>query len=245
MRAIGASLATAVVLAAACVPPPRMCVAEAECGAQAACVAGRCVARGATPAIDSARRLLFSPVDVGWAHRGGGDGNGNGNATEGSPAVATLGRGDGAMLLLRFAIPLPRETNVLEAYLLLDRVPDATVDPAPIALHTARIVGAWDSRSLTWGAQPPIQEVGAPVTRVAGASGSTVRLEVREMLQRWRKREHDDFGLAVVADGRSTTGVTFALVPYDVPADRRDPVLATAAGARSELEGPRLEAYVR
>jgi hypothetical protein len=237
MRALAASLATAVVLTTACVPPPRMCVSEAECGTQAACVAGRCVARGATPAIDSARRLLFSPVDVGWAHRGG--------AADGSPAVATLGRGDGAMLLLRFAIPLPRETTVLEAYLLLDRVPDATVDPAPIALHTARIVGAWDSRSLTWGAQPPIQEVGGPVTRVAGASGSTVRLEVRELLQRWRKRERDDFGLAVVADGRSSTGVSFALVPYDVPADRRDPVLATAAGARSELEGPRLEAYVR
>jgi hypothetical protein len=149
------------------------------------------------------------------------------------------------MLFLRFAVPMPHETTVLEAYLLLDRIPDATVDLAPIALHTARVVGAWDSRSLTWGSQPSIQEVGAPVTRIAGGSGATVRLEVRELLQRWRKRERDDFGVAVVADGRSTTGVTFALAPYDVPADRRDPVLAAATGSRSQLEGPRLEAYVR
>ena len=239
MRRVGASLAAAVGLAVACVPPPRMCVSEAECGTSAACVAGRCVARGATPAIDSARRLLFAPVDVGWAHRGSGD------ASDGSLAVATLGRGDGATLFLRFEVPLPRETTVLEAYVLLDRVPDATVDPAPIALHTARVVGAWDSRSLTWGSQPPIEEVGAPVTRVAGASGATVRLEVRELLQRWRKRERDEFGLAIVAEGRSTTGVTFALAPSDVPADRRDPVLAASTGPRSQLEGPRLEAYVR
>jgi hypothetical protein len=149
------------------------------------------------------------------------------------------------MLFLRFAVPLPHETTVLEAYLLLDRIPDATVDPAPIALHTARVVSAWDSRSLTWGSQPSIEEVGAPVTRIAGGSGATVRLEVRELLQRWRKRERNDFGLAVVADGGSATGVTFALAPYDVPADRRDPVLAAATGPRSQLAGPRLEAYVR
>jgi hypothetical protein len=239
MKRLAAPFAALVALSAACVPPPRMCVVETECGSQSACVAGRCVARGATPAIDSARRLLFSPIDVGWTHRGGGE------TTDGSPAVGTLGRGDGAVLLLRFALPLPRETTVLEAYLLLDRIPDATTDPATLALHTARVVSAWDSRSLTWGSQPSIEEVGAPVTRIAGGAGTTVRLEVRELLQRWRKRERDDFGVAVVADGRSATGITFALAPYDVPADRRDPVLAAAGGPRSQLEGPRLEAYVR
>ncbi len=239
MRRLVVSLAAAVSLVCACVPSPRMCVSEAECGTQAACVAGRCVAKGATPAIDSARRLLFSPLDVGWAHRGGSD------EAEGTPATATLGRGDGAVLFLRFALPLPRETTVLEAYLLLDRVPDAASDPAPLALHTARVVSAWDSRSLTWGSQPSIEEVGAPVTRIVGAASATVRLEVRELLQRWRKRERDDFGIAVVAEGRSASGVTFALAPCDVPADRRDPVLATAAGPRSQLDGPRLEAYVR
>lgn len=239
MRVLGASVAAAVALAAACVPPPRMCVSEAECGTQAACVAGRCVARGATPAIDSARRLLFAPIDVAWTHRGAEDGS------EGSPAIATLGRGDGAVLFLRFALPLPRETNVLEAYLLLDRVPGATTDPAQLSLHTARVVGPWDARSLTWGSQPPVEEIGAPVTRVGGGLGATVRLEVRDLLQRWRKREHDDFGLAVLADGRSATGIAFALAPCDVPVDSRDPVLGAAGGPPPQLEGPRLEAYVR
>ena len=131
MRGVGASLAVGIGLAAACVPPPRMCVSEAECGTAAACVAGRCVARGATPAIDSARRLLFSPVDVGWAHRGGADASG------GSPAVATLGRGVDKVLLTADRIvaelyPLAVECLAPGGVVVQVGTPDTSLDHIPV-----------------------------------------------------------------------------------------------------------------
>jgi len=228
-----------------------MCVSESDCGAQASCVAGRCVAHGATPAVSTARRLLFEPVDVGWVRRGDGA----------VGDVATIGRGDGAVILLRFSIALAPEASVVEAYLLLERVPGIDADPVAMTLHATRIAGAWDSRSLSWARQPLTDEMGAPVTRVVPAAGRLVRLDVGTLVQRWRRRAADDFGLAVVTEGESPTGMPIALGPVDVPADRDDPVLAPHAASgiqdprtvapasvgdpRRQLAGPRLELYVK
>jgi hypothetical protein len=196
-----------------------MCTSGGDCGALSSCVAGRCIAHGANPAIATGRRLLFDPVAVGYVSRSGG---------AGAPAVAPLGKGDGALALLRFSVPLPAEASVLEAYVLLERARDVDSDPAPIALHAARVVASWDERSLSWAAQPRIEEIGSPVTRVFPAAGPWVRLDVRDLVARWRRRSRDDLGVAIVSDGRSPTGIAFALAPstlYDT--------------------GPRLELYVR
>ena len=251
-------------LAVHCVPPPRMCAQEADCGSQASCVAGRCVARGATPAIDSARRLLFAPVDVGYV-RGSGDGRDGADGRD--SAVATLGRaGTPAVAFLRFEVRLPPEATVLEAYVLLERATDVDADPVPVPLHAARIVTAWDGRSLSWARQPHLEEVGAPVTRVMPGAGPFVRLDVRELVQRWRRRERDDLGVAVLADDETPTGVALALAPSDSARDRDDPVLGahqgpapaqspslfeprvavtSAAEPRRQHVGPRLELYVK
>jgi hypothetical protein len=233
-----------------------MCAQEGDCGAQASCVAGRCVARGATPAIDSARRLLFAPVDVGYARRSV-DGR--------DAAIATLGRaGEPAIVFLRFAVPLAPEANVLEAYLLLERATDVDADPAAVPLHAARVLTAWDGRSLSWARQPLVEEVGGPVTRVMPGAGPFVRIDVRELVQRWRKRGRDELGVAVLADGESPTGVAFALEPADAARDRDDPILGpqaapaqspslfeprvtipVAAEPRRQVVGPRLELYVK
>lgn len=241
----------------ACTPPPRMCVSESECGAQASCVAGRCVAHGATPAIGNARRLVFAPVDAGYVRRG------DDVADE---VMATLGRGDGGVAFLRFSVPLAPEATVLEAYVALERATDVDADPVPIVLHAERIAGPWDSRSLSWARQPRFEEVGAPITRVSPSSGALVRIDVREIVQRWRRRGRDELGVAVVADGRSATGLAFALAPSDVARGRRDPVLSpevapagqpaspfephvappsSVGDPRGQLGGPRLELYVR
>jgi hypothetical protein len=254
-------------------PPPRMCAQESDCGAQASCVAGRCVAHGATPAVDSGRRLLFAPVDVGYVCR---------HEAIRDPALATFGRaGQPSVAFLRFSVPLPPEATVLEAYVLLQRatsvdadaVPVATVPMAvsisvPISLHAAQVVSAWDGRTLSWATQPRIAEVGGPVTRISPAAGSLVRLDVRDTVQRWRKRGRDELGLAILSQGESVTGVTFALTPVDGARDRDDPVLtpqsaapqpaspfesrAASWGAGGDvgdpsrpLEGPRLEVYVK
>jgi hypothetical protein len=258
----------------ACMTLPRMCVSEPDCGAQASCVAGRCVAHGATAAIDTGRRLIYSPVDVAYV-RPEGDTN--------DAAAAMLGgaRDAGAVLLLRFSAPIPPEASVLEAYLVLEHVTDIDADPAPVALRAVRIIDPWDSASVSWASQPRLKEVGAPVTRAFPASGPLVRLDVRVLVQRWRRRSGQDFGVAVVSAEGSGTGIAFALVPVATHRDRilasvalpaipapspMDPrsasppslvegvagasgaggaSIASTASSRAELVGPRLELYVK
>jgi hypothetical protein len=239
-----------------------MCASASECFARSACVAGRCVAQGATAAIDNGRRLLFEPVDAAYLRRRG---------DLGDLPVATLGRaGDGgAVALLRFSAHLPPEANVLEAYLLLERAVNVDADPASIALHAVRVVEPWDSASVSWASSPRIEDAGAPVTRVSPTTGPLIRLEVRELVQSWRRHGHRDFGVAIVAEGTTATGVSFAWQPVPTAFDRRDPLLEPPAAAaleppspfepgppaptlarqvgqpRAELVGPRLELYVR
>ncbi len=182
-------------------------------------MAGRCVAKGATPAISTARRLLFDPVEVGYVSPRG---------ESGTPAIVPLGKGDGALAVLRFSVSLPAEATVLEAYLLLERVSGVDCDPSLITLHVARVTAPWEDRSLSWASQPRIEEVGSPVTRVLPAAGRAVRLDVRDLVARWRRRSRDELGLAIVADGHSPTGMAFALAP-----------------SAREAAGPRLELYVK
>jgi hypothetical protein len=220
-------------------PAPRMCTSAGECGASSSCVAGRCVTNGAVPAITTARRLLYAPVELAYLHRG---------EAGGTPAIAMLGGSDDAVALLRFSVPLPPEVTVLEAYLLLERARDVDSDPTAVALRAARIVQPWDVRSVSWAHQPHVEDVGAPVTLVPPASGPWVRLDLRELTQRWRRRGGSDFGVAVVAErmsgGPASAGVAVALTPapgrVDPDALRVDP-----DALRVDLVGPRLELYVR
>jgi hypothetical protein len=233
-----------------------MCASEGDCGAQASCVAGRCVAHGATPAIDAARRVVFAPVDMAYLQR---------ERETHDAATATLGgtRARGAILLLRFAATIAPEANVLEAYLVLERVVD-DADPVPVVLHAAPIVEPWDGRTVSFAQQPLVADVRAPVTRVSPAAGPLVRLDVRALVERWRRRAGRDFGIAVVAEGGGSTGAAFALAPASV--GRYDPGFASLsarvtqapspfdshlaprssiAEPRLQPSGPRLELYVK
>ncbi|MBV9948995.1 MAG: hypothetical protein JOZ69_19255 [Myxococcales bacterium] len=244
-----------------------MCASELDCGAQASCVAGRCVARGATVAIDTARRVLLPPVDMAYVRSEG----------TGLPSEAVLGgsRDRDATLLLRFALSLPPEAMVLEAYLVLERAPGRDVDPGRLLLKTERVVEPWQGRSVTWASQPRVREIGAPVTPVVWSAGPLVRLDVRALVDRWRKRTGDDFGIAVAVEGRGGPPVPFVLSPTasspgawggagteghdegiggpagaaaSQPASPFEPHAALAssiADPRSELAGPRLELYVK
>jgi hypothetical protein len=214
-------------LSFACMPPPRMCVSEADCGAQASCVAGRCVAHGALPAIDTARRMIVAPVDVAYLRS---------DVPTHDDVTATLGcsRNATAVVLLRFSARLPAEAHVLEAYVVLEHAPDAAEDPMPISFHAARITQPWDSHAISWAHRPRIEEVGAPITRVLPSAGRLVRLDVRALVQRWRRRGGEDFGVALESDDVSSTGMTFALTP--VLAKPVDPVLAPAV--QMTTQGP-------
>jgi hypothetical protein len=232
----GAALAAiGALLSAGCVSAPRMCVSEPDCGSQASCVAGRCLHRGAVAAVTTAKRWLFAPVDVGFVARGGEP------EPHPTPTTATLGRGDGATALLRFAIALPSDVTVLEAYVLLREDADVDADPVPVALHAARIVAPWRGDAVTWTEPPRIVVVGAPVTRVVPWPGRAVRIDVRDIVARWRRRPDEDFGIAVLCQAAtagasdSVTGITLAMGP--MPAGgTREPV---------SLDGPVLELYVK
>ena len=220
---------------AGCAAPARMCAQGADCGSASSCVAGRCVARGAVVSIATARRLVFDPIDVGYVRRGGPPAWPQPGAAR--PPVAVLGGREGGLALLRFAVRLPPEAHVVEAYLLLDRAPGVAPDPDPVALHLAPIVGAWDGQSLTWALQPRVEEVGSPVTRVLPAAAGPVRLDVRAIVERWRTSgAASDGGVAVVAApaaGDAAAGVALALGP-----------LSGLSGGDASY-GPRLELYVQ
>ena len=237
----------------ACLQPPRMCGGAGDCGSSASCVAGRCVAHGATAAISTARRVLVAPVDVAYLRPG---------EAPGVPSIATLGGSDGGLLLVRFLVPLPAEATVLEAYLLLERATDVDTDSTATALHAVRVASPWDLRALSWATRPRLEDVGAPVTLVPAGSGPLVRLDVRPLVERWRRRAGPEFGLAVQSErlrslqGPRDRGFAFALAPVPIPASRRDVVLSSLGLSGSgvaaahepsdeDLVGPRLELYLR
>jgi hypothetical protein len=65
------------------------------------------------------------------------------------------------------------------------------------------------------------------VTEVSPASCPLVRIDLRPLIERWRRRSKDDQGIAVVATGGSVSGMAFALSPWQ------------------EGRGPMLELYVK
>jgi hypothetical protein len=226
------------VLSASCVSAPRMCVSEPDCGSQASCVAGRCLRHGSVAAVTTAKRWVFTPVDVGFVANGA---DRAGPLPHLTPATATLGRGDGAKALFRFAITLPPDVTVLEAYVLLREDADIDPDPMPLALHAARITTPWRGEAVTWTEPPRIVEIGSPVTRVVPWPGRAVRVDVHDIVARWRRRPDEDFGIAVLCEGASESTITSATGI----ALAMGPMAAGGAHAPAPLDGPVLELYVK
>lgn len=226
-----------------CAPRARMCRATSECAAKSACVAGRCQLEGANlrPAIDSARRLVASPTEIAFVSKRHG-------APGALPMNARLGK-DGGKLLLRFEVALPPAASVIEAYVVLRRSPWVDDDPAPLSLHATRIIEAWHQGSISWARQPRALDARLPSTTIDPAGPSLVRVDVRDIVRQWARRDPRDHGLAIVAEGESPTGMSFALVAGsgdDVggaggSADER----AAAGVIPSAPPGPYLEVYLR
>jgi hypothetical protein len=200
-----------------------------------------------------ARRLVLSPVAA--ARLAPGDAAGE------VSQVVTLGRARdaGSILLLRFSVDLLPETAIFDAHVVLDRAPSVQADPSPIALHATRIVDPWDAGSIAWGRAPRLAEAHLAATTVTGARAS-VRIDVAALVQRWRRHAPDDQGIAIVADGSSVTGMTFALadgggasddepVPLSVHAPGPPSLFSGSEPADGRVDtyprGPRLELYVR
>ena len=241
------AILVALAFTGACAARPRMCVTPSDCGAKAACVAGRCQPNDGIPAINAVasgnqpflvRRIIIVPDDVAYVRRGD---RASGGAL---PSLFTLGRAaDGdALLFMHFSVPLPRDANIVEAYVLLTRSDAVDSDPAPISLHAARIVEPWDSRSISWASQPRTEEVRAPATSVLPGGRTRVRLDVRELVRGWRAHEKNDHGIAILAENTSATGMTFAFTPVaphaDIPpAPAFSGITAAAVAAATDPRG--------
>lgn len=195
-------------------------------------MSGRCQPDKGVPAIHTARRIVAEPVDMAWLGP---------DTTPGTlPPHGPLGR-PGTSLLMRFSVPLAPDAKLVEAYVVLHRVEVVDDDPSPISLHATRIIDVWNGRSTSAARAPRTEEVRASTTRVDPAGPALVRVDVRGLVERWRKRSADDQGLAIVAEGETETGMTFALHPSSVdvaPGPQRTPL-------RASVPGPYLELYVR
>lgn len=204
--AMAALVSSFVVLASACVPRHRMCTASSDCADKNACVAGRCQIEKGTlkPAVDSARRLVVRPVDIGYVRRGDGPSGGT------LPMLVALGR-DGGKLFLRFSVVLPPAASVVEAYVILRRAAVVDDDPIPVSLHATRIVEPWGGGSVSWAMQPRVAETRLPSTVVEPGGTPLVRLDVRDLVRHWPRHDPADQGIAIVADHETRTGTTFAL----------------------------------
>jgi hypothetical protein len=211
------------------------------------------------------RRLVVAPSDIAWVRRGDRVG-----AAAAMPSIFTLGRdADGeSTLFLKFAVTIPKDARVVEAYLLLMRSDAVDADPSSISLHTVRITEPWDSRSISWASQPRTEEVRAPTTRVPPGGRAMVRLDVRGLVERWALHDRRDQGIAVVTEGGSMSGMPFAFLPVGASHDRPSaaspptPVGGLGFGAApfgtdrgsapapvdepaAEASAPRLELYVK
>lgn len=212
-------------------------------------MAGRCQPDKPTvkPAVDSARRWVVSPSDLAYVKRGD-------SASDGSlPPLFALGRSSG-VLFLRFAVALPANANVIEAYVCLRRATVVDDDPAPIVLHATRIIDSWEGRSTSWAYQPRVREARTPATIVEPGGPGLVRIDVRDLVRQWAKRDPTDQGIAIIAENESRTGTTFALTSVGADRGATLDVGGPSSSDRSRTAspvvsapdvGPYLELYIR
>jgi hypothetical protein len=223
-------------LIAACTVRPQMCDGPTACGAKSACVANRCQAEGATPALAKSRRFVLEPTDVAFIAR-------KSNAEAGSlPRVFTVGQKDAgpAALLLQWVAPILDDADVIEAYVLLDRVDDFAWEADRVGLHAERVTGAWSGRTASWGTGPPLDDVNAPSLFLRDGAPRRVRVDVASIVRHWREPGGRDHGIAIVADHFNRAGASFAAIPTTaaLPGDPGPSPLTAALG-------PRLELYVK
>jgi hypothetical protein len=228
------ALSAALLLAVGCAPRPIVCDAPGACGVASACVALRCVADGGSPVSDKSRRFVRDATDVAFLERGGSVRTGE------LPATVVLGKaGDGPAAVL-FRFDMPRDVEVQEAYLLVERADDGATDGAGVGLHAERVIGPWDARTVTWLNGPELRDDRAPSLILRQGAPRLLRIDVTSLVKA-HPGEPPDQGLALVADRESPTGVTLATVP-----DMTSPLVGDPhVDEGSRLHAPRLDLYVK
>jgi len=183
-----------------------------------------------------ARRFVLEATEVAFIERRSALGPGE------LPTTATLGRTGSApaAILLRFDVP--RDVEVIAAYLLVDR--DEHSDAEGVGLHAERIIGQWDARTVTWLAGPELRDVRGPSLVLRRGAPARSRIDVRPLLVRVPGGESPDQGIALLADRSTSEGASIVLVPELSSPLAGEPDEAGDPGS-TPLLAPRLELYVK
>lgn len=194
------------------------CAVVGDCDAGTLCVLGSCQAGARVPVSDQAKRIVTFPSDAA-AIAETLPGSGHSTLTMG-------GRGVGdAEILLVFEHQLPLDAKIESAWILLDPAEAATTASDWIEIEARDVPAAFRSDELDWARRPAL---GRPVstTRTRGAEGSSLRLDVTDLVRAWLHAGRREGRVALVARSAADLGATFT----------------TGLGIGL---GPRLEVYVR
>jgi len=186
-------------------PGPKICAATAPCTAGSSCVVGRCRGDGTLPAARNAPLLQFEPTTIASLSA-----RGEVSTNESLGDALTLGRAsDGeAMWLFRFALTLPDDARIQRALLVLDPLPGCEKRPGRMKLEVSNVLSAWSADTLR-SQRPkiglPMRALDAPVV-----PARILRVDLTELVMRWREHRRRYHGLALIAHGDSATGACFS-----------------------------------
>jgi len=206
----------AALMAAGCGGPPPC--GPAACDDGSTCVMGMCQPRHRVPVGDDARRVVVFPGDVAAVAE---------NLAGGAHATLPLGgrsAGDAAVYLA-FVHGLDRDDDVEAAWVVVEPAAGAVTASAWIEVEARDIPRAFASASVDWARRPQTARPSSRA-RTRGAAGSTLRVDVTDLVRGWIANNRRDGRVALVADADADVGATFS----------------TGLGAGP---APRLEIYLR
>ncbi len=211
-----AALSTLTLAASTCASHRSICTSDAECGADDACVVGRCVPASASVVGPESVRVVLPAKSVAVLS--------SRDAIERGARVTALGSralGD-VIVLMRFDADVSRAMEVEGAFVLVDPEPAVPGPTSPVTIGVSRILSPWDEGDATWGRTPTLGVLVGSSQVQPGRRGP-LRVDVTETIA--QRRGAGD-GLALLASGS-------------------DPIGARLVTAAHATNGPRLELYLR
>lgn len=179
---------------AGCAPTRAMCRLESECGKENSCVAGRCQSAKGHARIQSSRRVRVSPKRIDCGAVG--------------ERVAMCPTGEPLAVEFEFELALKPQDDVVEAYLnvCLSAPPADLIGHAEDSPQVA-LLGSTPARR-----RRPSRDLGLARTRLhVGEPACPVRLDVLELVRKWRTRSNGEGTLVVMWEGPGAGGTQVAL----------------------------------
>jgi hypothetical protein len=128
-------------------------------------------------------------------------------------------------MLMRFPTPWGRTARIGGAFLVLQAVEGAYPETHPVRITVSRVLDPWDPARVTWGRQPRLSPESGAAWAVTGPPRA-LRIDVTTIVQRWQRPDHEEYGIALLANPDDVASTSYAT--------------GTGGGV-----GPRLDVYLR